>query len=269
MLAVFRHALRRRRSSLIWWSFGIIGMEGLLAVAYPTVRDNAALDKTFAGLPPSVQTLLALRGGATLTSPVGYLNSQFYANILPVMLLIFAIGFAAWAIAGDEAAGTLELLVANPVSRVRTALERAGALVALLAALGAIAAIALVAMAPPSGLTRGLPPGRIFAATAATGFLALAYAAVAFLVGAATGRRSWAIAAAASIAVAQFVVEGLAVQVQGLRPVRLVSPWHWFLGGDTLSNGLVWRAWLLPLLTSAVLITIGTSLFSKRDLRSS
>jgi hypothetical protein len=56
MLAVLRQAVRRRRTSLLWWSLGLVGVVGLLAVAYPTVRDNRELDRTFAGLP------LACRG---------------------------------------------------------------------------------------------------------------------------------------------------------------------------------------------------------------
>jgi hypothetical protein len=141
-----------------------------------------------AGLPPGVQRLLGLGGQTTLTSPVGYLNSQFFANLLPVMLLVFAVGMAAWAISGDEAAGTLELLLANPVSRARVAAERAGALL-LLATLTAVCAAALLATAPAVGLDKGLPAGRLLAASVACALLALVYAAVAFAVGAATGSR--------------------------------------------------------------------------------
>jgi ABC-2 type transport system permease protein len=87
---------------------------------------------------------------------VGYLNSQFIANVLPVMLLAFGTGFAAWTIAGDEAAGTLELLLANPVSSARVTLERAGALLLLLAALTAATTAALVGLATISFSHRDL-----------------------------------------------------------------------------------------------------------------
>jgi len=104
MLSVLRQVLWRRRISTLWWSFGLAGFAALLALAYPTVRDNSELDKTFAGLPPGVQAALGLDPGSPLTSPVGYLNSQYFANVLPVMLLVFGIGLAAWCISGDEAA---------------------------------------------------------------------------------------------------------------------------------------------------------------------
>ena len=267
MLSVLRQAVRRRRLGTLWWCLGLIGFVALLAVAYPTVRGNSELDKTFAGLPPGVQAALGLGLGGSLTSPVGYLNSQYFANILPALFLIFAIGLAAWAISGDEAAGTLELLLANPVSRLRVAAERAGAILVLLAALTLAAAAALVILAPAVGLDQGLGAGRLIAATVASALLALTFASVAFCLGAATASRSLAIAVAAALAVAGFVIQGLAAQVRWLRPLRAASPWQWDLGSNPLQHGLTWQAWLLPLVVSLVLMALGAAGLAHRDLR--
>jgi ABC-2 type transport system permease protein len=266
MLTVLRQVLWRRRISTLWWSLGLAGFAALLALAYPTVRDNSELDKTFAGLPPGVQAALGLDPGSPLTSPVGYLNSQYFANVLPVMLLVFGIGLAAWCISGDEAAGTLELLLSNPVSRIRVAAERAGALVVLLAILTLVSAGTVAVLAPAVGLSKGLGVGQIVAATAATGLLALTFAALAFAVGAASGRRSIAISTASAVALVGFVIEGLAAQVKLLQPLREASPWHWLLGTDPLRNGLTWHAWVFPLTVSLVFFVIGSEVFARRDL---
>jgi beta-exotoxin I transport system permease protein len=217
-------------------------------------------------LPPGVQAVLGLQAGA-LTSPPGYLNSQYFANLLPILLLVFGIGLAAWSVAGDEAAGTLELLLSNPISRLRLALERAGALIVALALLTALAGLGLVALAPSTGLSRGLTAERILDASIATGLLALTFAALAFAVGAATGSRALAVSVSAAIAVALFMIEGLAEQVKLLRPIREASPWHWALHSDPIGNGLKWEAWVLPLLVSAVLIMASSVAFTRRDLR--
>ena len=198
-------------------------------MAYPTIRDNHELDSTFANLPPGLQALLGLSDGNLLTSPAGHLDSQFFANILPVMLLVFAVGLAGWTVAGDEAAGSLELLMANPVSRVRVALARFVAVVCLLAVLAAVCVLALAALAPSTGLNDGLSVARMAAATIAASLLALTIAAVAFAVGAATGNRPAALGAATALAVAGYVLEGLAQQIPALHPTRLVNPWHWLL----------------------------------------
>ena len=256
----------RRRFSLLWWSLGVLSADALLAVAYPTVRDNTELDKTFAGLPPSVQAALGLQAGA-ITSPAGYLNSQYFANVLPVLLLVFAIGLAAWSIAGDEGAGTLELLLSNPLGRIRVALERAGALTLLLIALTAVAGLGLVVLAPFTGLTKGLDGDHILQAALATGLLALTFSAAAFAVGAASGSRGAAISTASALAAALFMIEGIAAQVSALRPIREASPWHWFLGTDPIRRGLQWESWVLPVVVSAALVLVGTLMFERRDLR--
>jgi ABC-2 type transport system permease protein len=267
MVIVLTQTLWRRRISLAWWAVAVAGMCALLALAYPTVRDNNELDKTFATLPPGVEALLGLSGGNRLSSPTGYLDSQFFANILPVMLLVFAIGVAAWTVAGDEAAGTLELLLANPISPVRVALARLCALIVLLAGLAAVCVAALVTLAPVTDLNQGLPASHVAAATVAATLLALTFASVAFAVGAATGSRPAAVGTAATIAVGGYVLEGLSQQVAALHPVAAINPWHWLLSSDPLRNGLTWQAWLPPITAVVILAVVGLPRLAHRDLR--
>jgi ABC-2 type transport system permease protein len=243
MANVLTQTLWRRRISVVWWALAVAGMCALLAVAYPTVRDNNELDKTFANLPPGVEALLGLSGGNLLSSPTGYLDSQFFANVLPVMLLVFAIGLAAWSVAGDEAAGSLELLLANPISRIRVALARFGALVLLVAGLAAVCVVALIALAPATGMTEGLSATHIAAATVAAGLLALTFAAVAW-----------------------YVLEGLSQQIRALHPVGVVNPWHWLLANDPLRHGLTWHAWLPPGAAILALALVGLPRLARRDL---
>jgi ABC-2 type transport system permease protein len=266
VVAVLTHTLWRRRISLAWWALAVTGVCALLAVAYPTVRDNSELDKTFTELPPGVQALLGLSGSNLLSSPTGYLNSQLYANLLPVLLLVFGIGLAAWAVAGDEAAGCLELLLANPISRVRVALARLAGLVLLTACLAAVCVASLVALAPVTGLNEGLSTTHVIAATVAASLLALTFAALAFAVGAATGSRPAALGSAAALAVAGYVLEGLAQQIDALRPVGAVNPWHWMLAHDPLRHGLLWQTWLPPLVATVILAAVGLPRLAHRDL---
>jgi ABC-2 type transport system permease protein len=266
MHSIVWHAIRRHLAGLLWWSIGIAALVALLAAAYPAVRGNAELGQTFANLPPGVQSMLGLGDGKLLTSPAGYLNSQFFTNFLPLMLLIFAVRMAAWSVAGDEAAGTFELLVANPVSRAQVALARLAALVVLLTVLASVAALTLVVLAPSTGLDEGLSAGRLVAGTLAAMLVALTFAAIAFAIGAATGRRSAALGIAAAIAVAGYVVEGLTQQVTALEALGGGNPWHWLLTGDPLRQGLTWHTWALPLAVTVVLAVVALPRLNRRDL---
>jgi ABC-2 type transport system permease protein len=265
MSAVLVQAIRRRRTGLLGWSLGLIGVVALVALSYPAVRGNAELDRTFAQLSPAVRSLLGLSGAAPLTSPIGYLDSQLFANLLPVMLLIFGIGAGAWAIAGDEAAGTLELLLANPVSRAQVAIARFSAVALMLAGLSAVTLAALLAARGPAGLGQVTQP-HLAAAVAATAAMGLAYAAVAFALGACGAGRAVALAIATAVAVVGFALEGLGQAVTALRPVRNAMPWHWLLSADPLTHGASWQAIAWPLALAIVLTTAGTVAFARRDL---
>jgi ABC-2 type transport system permease protein len=267
MWTVLTLAIRRRRAALAWWSAGVIGICALLAAAYPTVRGNHQLDKTFANLPPGIEALLGLSANNLLSSPAGYLDSQFYTNIWPAMMLVYTIGFAVWTIAGDESAGTLELLVANPISRVRVAVARYLALLALLAGLVVVCVVVLTIVAPPAGLDRGLAASRLAAATVAGALCALVFASASFAVGAATGRKPAALAVAGGLAVAGYVLEGLAAQVPALGHTGWVNPWHWLLGADPLRHGLTIQAWLPASATSALLVLAALPILARRDLQ--
>ena len=266
MIPIVVHAVRRRRLGLLGWSLGLVGVVALVAVSYPAVRGNAELDQTFAQLSPAVRSLLGLTGDTGLTSPAGYLDSQFFANLLPVLLLVFGIGCGAWAIAGDEDGRHPRAAAGQPgqsrrgrarsVRRAHDHARRAGR-----GDIGRAAVGPGPGRADPGERASALRGRRVERGTG------LAYAAIAFTVGAAGARRGVAIAAASGVAVVGFVLEGLGEAVTSLRPLRAAMPWHWLLGTDPLRNGLSWQSLGLPLALSVALAAAGTVRFIHRDLR--
>jgi ABC-2 type transport system permease protein len=104
------------------------------------------------------------------------------------------------------------------------------------------------------------------AATLSAVLLALAYGAIAILLGAATGRRALAIGVTAAATVAAYLVNGLAPLVHALEVPQKLSPFYHYAAGDPLRHGL-------SLGHVAVLVAIGVGaaalapwLFARRDL---
>ena len=89
------------------------------------------------------------RRGTDFISPVGYLNSQLFFLMLPIVLCIFAISIGSDALAGEEGRGTLDLLLSTPLSRRRAVLEKFATMVlaVTLEAVVLYAAMALWALA--------------------------------------------------------------------------------------------------------------------------
>ena len=261
---VLMEALRARRRSLLWWSLGLVGLVGLTVAFYPSVRDDQALNDYMKNLPESVRALFA-GGELDIASPAGYLNSQLYALMVPLIFLIFAIGAGAAAVAGDEERGLLDLVLAHPVRRRGYVVQRFVALALLVAALSLLL-LAIVAVASRLvDLQIGLD--RLLSASTSVWLLALLFGTVALAAGALRPGRTAAIALAAALAVASWLLDGLAQAVDVLDALRPLSPYYQALGRNPLREGAVWGAWAMLAAATALLALVAAFGLERRDLR--
>lgn len=266
-MTVFRRFLRDRRRSTLWWLFGSVLGVAMTVLFYPSIEGQESFDQMTEEMPDAVAELFGLDGAFSMSSPEGFLQSQLVATTLPILLVVFGIALGARAVGGAEEDGTLELLLANPVSRRRVLLERYGTVVLLNVVLVAATLAVTLATGAPVGAIDGIPLGWLVGAFVAVLLLGVLHATIAFAVGAATGRRGRAIAVAAAVAVAGYLVEGLAQAAEPLEPVQAISPFHWLLERNMLGEGIAWQAIWLPLLVTIALVATAVPLFERRDLR--
>lgn len=258
--------LRDRRRSLIAWTLGIVALVIVMGLFYPSIRDAGAdFDAYLESLPESMRETLGASAGS-ITSPEGYLVSQLYSNMYPLLLLIFGIAMAAWAIAGAEGDGTLEVTLAAPIRRSALAWGRWLAIAAATLSVTLLSTACLVAIAPPLGLIEGLPWWGPWSAAASMWALVFLYASVAFAVGAITGQRTWALAVASVLAAVGFLEQLFASLAAPLEYLQPTSPWYWFLGTSpvTQAPGLVSLG--LPLALAAAFAGLGIWRFARRDI---
>lgn len=257
-------ALRERRRSIVWWTLALAGLIALNVAFYPSVRDDPALSDYAENLPESVRALIA-GGELDFTSPEGYLNSQVFALMLPLLLLIFAIGAGAAAVAGEEERGTLDLVLAHPLRRHAYVVGRFVALTALVVALTAVSLVTVAAGSRLVDLEIGF--GRLVAAAGSVGLLTLLFAAVALAAGAARPGRASAIAVAASLAVAAWLLDGLGQAVDVLDPWRPLSPYYQALGRDPLREGVPWAGWAILAAATLLVVAAAAAALERRDVR--
>ena len=97
------------------------------------------------------------------------------------------------------------------------------------------------------------------------GLFCLALAFVADGVAAATGRRAIGIAVSAGYTFVSYIVYGLAATIHWLRPVRPLTLWRWYLGGDPLGSGFDGWGLVVLAVTCLVALGAGAAAFSHRD----
>ena len=96
--------------------------------------------------------------------------------------------------------------------------------------------------------------------------LAIAFGSIALAVGAGTGRRSVAIGLTAGIAAGSYLIDVLALSVDGLGWLQRLSPFFFYREADPIAHGLdPWDAAVLGAI-AIVATGIAVAAFDRRDL---
>ena len=255
--------LRDQRKSFMWWSIGIGSLLILTILFYPSVADSPEFDELFENMPEALAKLF-IGEVSDLTSPEGYLNSQLFVLLIPLMFLFFAIARGSGAIAGEEEKGTLDLLLSYPVKRSRVVMEKFGSMVVTILALAFVMWLSMAVSAVAVGMDISLV--RIAEATLSGALLGLTFGTLAFALGCAKSNRGLSMGVASALGVAAYFLNALAPAVGILEPFRELSLFYYYIGADPLSNGLdLGHAAVLIGLTGIFLI-VALVTFERRDL---
>jgi ABC-2 type transport system permease protein len=258
---VYTKALFDQRRGLLGWSIGVAATAALFVLIYPMVRDMEGIEVFLEQYPEAFGELFNI---AAVTTGPGFLNAEFFSLLGPALFLIYGIGRGARAVAGEEEVGTLEVLLATPISRTRMLAEKALALLTGIAVLGLVLWATLVVTGPLVDL--GLGVGRAAAASAALTLLGGEFGLLALAVGAVTGRRGPAIAAAGAAAVASYLLFALGALVEELEPWQALSPFQHAMGTDPILNGLSGGYTVAIVAVGLVAVVVSSPLLERRDI---
>ena len=259
---VFLKSLRDQRRSLMFWGIGVAALSLVTVLFYPSVKDVPEFSKL---LEDSEALTRVFAGGFTdLTSPEGYLNSQLYSLLVPILLLVFAVSQGSGAIAGEEEKGTLDILLSNPTTRLQVLTQKFAAMTVAILALSLVlwlsVAIGAVIVSMDVSLWRALQT------TISGVLLGVLFGALSLALGSATGKRGSSIAISGAFALAAYFVYALMPLVEGLEVMEKVSPFYYYIGADPLTNGLNLAHAAVLIGITAALLAVSIVTFERRDL---
>jgi len=261
MRPVIRWTLWQRRWGVFWWSLGVTALVAFTMAFYPTIRDQAAELNKNLSLGSSTQ---ALFGGTDFFSPLGYLNSQLIYFTLPLLLAILAIGLGTSLVGREESNGSIESLLATPISRGRLLTGKAFAGMGVICAVTLVATMVILVMCQIVHL--GLPLGNIAAACFACFMLVLTYGSLAFLL-TATGRgRAAALGIAVVYAIGGYLVSSLSSSVHWLERISVIFPYHYYRTADILAGRFDWSSIVFFALFTLTCGLLAWLSFRRRDI---
>jgi beta-exotoxin I transport system permease protein len=258
---IFSRALREERGALIGWTTGMVAFCLVMLAMYPTIRGNAGFSKLLDAYPEALRKLFQLQD---YTTGPGYLRSEVFSFVAPLLLTLFAVLWGSDLTAGEEERRTIDLLLANPVSRRRFVTEKWLALVTGTLVIAVALDLALGSLGPLFKLH--VAWSALTAAVLGSWLFALAFGTLALALGATTGRRGLSRGITTTLALASYLLATFSQLVTWLRPVRNLSLWQHTLGVDPLGTGFHW--WRLGIVVAVTLAFGAFALwsFDRRDL---
>lgn len=253
----------QRRWSTMWWSVGVFGFIFLNMVFYPSFKDQAAeFQKSFEKLP---DTAVQLFGGSTdFFSPVGFMNSQIFFLMLPLLLGILAISLGSGLVAREEQSRTIEPLLARPLSRAGFLFGKAWAGIAVLGM------VSIVSLAAILGIGRAVhievPLLNMVVATFVCFLLALSFGAIAFLLAAIGRTRGGSLGIASVMALGGYLISSLAGTVAWLKWPSYIFPFHYYHSEEILRGTFAWQPVVFIVGVTAVCGALSWLTFRRRDL---
>jgi len=259
--SVLNKTIRDQRRALLWWALGFVGTIFMYSAFWPTIRTNASqFNDYIAKLPRAIRDLI----GGDYGTPAGYVQAEMFSVLTPALLVVYSIGAGARAIAGEEEARTLDLLLTAPLRRRRVLVDKFLALIGSALFLAGLTWAAILAIGRPYGLT--IDVVNLSAATANLYLLGVGFGSIALVVGSATGSKAVAIGLTSGLALATFVLKTLAPTVPALRPFRFLSPFFFYADHKPLVNGFNHADVAVLAAISVVALGIGLFAFDRRDL---
>jgi len=255
-------SLRGQWRALLGWVVATVALVAVVLAFWPSISGDSALSDSFSDLPPAVQ---AASGIADLGTPAGYLQGQIFSTLGPLILISFGVGRGARAIAGEEDAGTMDLLLATPVRRSRVVAEKAAAMLAGLLLIGLCTWLTLVIVAPLADAD--LSASKLLAATVSLVGAGALYGGIALGLSAATGQRALSLGISAGLAGAAFIYTSVAPYAGSLADHQDLSPMQWTYGYEPLVHGLDWGKLALLIGFGVLFAVAGAVRFDRRDVR--
>lgn len=258
-LSVFTYSVRDRLTGIV------LGAAVIALMLWLSLAIYADLDLSFYyELPPALLDSMGISPEAGGVNGIAYGAMYNLMGALTLGGLAIAIGSAA--IAGEEQAGTLGLLLGNPRSRSRVLSAKLAALVAL-TTVGTLL-LWLAGVGVPRLMNVDISGLQVGALVLHLGANALVFGMLALALGAWTGQPSIASGGAAALMVVSWLAVSVLPMIEVGQSIVKAFPWYYYTGSVPEVNGVDGAHLAIQLGLCVILAGTAYVGLNRRDLRS-
>lgn len=255
--AIALRSLRDMQWLVLWFAIGLALYAGSMAALFPLFKD--ALGEV--EYPPEI---LQFFGSVDLADPAGFITVE-YQSFAVLILIVYGLVAATGQLAGEEGRGTLETLLAHPVSRTCVMLEKTASVLAGLVAILLVISVGWLVTYPVAGFDGELTLLALIGATFGAIPAVLFFTALAFLLGAIAPARGSAAGIMVALAVLSYLVASLAQVVSAIEWAQYLSPYYYADVPRWLTEGPVWWHQGVLLAAALMLFIVALRAFERRE----
>jgi len=259
--SVFYKTLYEKRWLTLFWSIGVIGM-GLLMIAFYHSFSQGGLDQVYKSLPKSFQGLV---GNLTSLKTVpGYVSQEIFSLRIPLLVLIMGVVLFSALLAGDESDGTLQTLLAQPVSRTKVFIHKyiAGLVVSFVICYTSVIGVLIGLLL----IHEHMSFLRLSQAAIGAWLLTVLFGTIGYSLGAITGKRGLSGSVAGLVTFSSYLLTSFAPNVSWLSTVDKFSPFHYYNKPSIAEVGLKGSNTVLMLVVIIIPLVLALIVFRKRDI---
>lgn len=235
---------------------------GLMLLLGMAVYKDIDLSLYYETMPPAVLEMMGIPQDA---DAAGLAFGAMYSFMGAITIAALAISMGTASIAGEEANGTLGLLLGNPKSRTSLLISKALSMVAIVAVGGAILLGSGYVVSALLGVD--MTAFQLEALVFHLMINAVFYGMMAAAVGAWTGKAKAASGIAVAVMVISYLAYGILPVIEGTETIQKFFPWYYFAHGAPNVNGVDWGDMAVLGGIAIAFLAIAIVGVNRRDLR--
>lgn len=265
MLTIFWRTIKDRRLSLLIYCIASLLFIWMYIALFPSISESfGAMEKMLESFPKGFLDAFGFDAKSFVTFE-GYIGSEEFTLIWPIMIIALTVSSAGGAIAGEVEKGTAEIILSQPISRLKVFFSKYMAAVLMLAI---FIFISVGSIFPFAAFYNIAIKSENFIKLGFLGFmLGMAILSLSMLFSSLFSDKGRANFIPAGILILMYVINIIAGLQENLKNLKYISFFYYYNPSKLLVHGQLDNlAWWVFLGTFIVATTLAAFWFSKRDI---
>ena len=265
-MGLFWRTIKDKKISLIIYSVASLGFLEMYIALFPSLqKQSQQLSELMNSYPESFFKAFNINPKTLSFSEIGsYLGMEQFNFIWPIMAIAFAIGFANYALAGEVEKGTAEILLSQPISRLKVFFIRYLVGLSFLAVFTLVSIFAIIPLARIHGAS---VDGSKIAFFALVSFLFIwAIFALAMLVSSFFSEKGKAAFTVSGVLILMYVANIIGGLKDNLKDLKYLSFFNYYQPSNVIDKGEVENLAILVFIGVAIIASLLAAFwFNRKD----